>query len=52
MPNHPGGADYIKDNLGTNIAEEFYEAEHTKFARKLFNDLPVRGCMDKAYMEE
>lgn len=48
MPEHPGGADYISDNLGKNINEDFYEAEHTKFARKIFNDLPVRGKMDSS----
>ena len=45
MPEHPGGSDYISDNLGKCINEDFYEAEHTKFARKIFNDLPVRGKM-------
>lgn len=45
MPEHPGGADYIGDLLGKNIDEDFEEAEHTKFARKIFNDLPIRGRM-------
>lgn len=50
MPEHPGGADYISNLLGKNIDEDFEEAEHTKFARKIFNDLPVRGRM-KAFLE-
>jgi hypothetical protein len=45
MPEHPGGADYIGNLLGKNIDDDFEEAEHTKFARKIFNDLPVRGRM-------
>lgn len=50
MPEHPGGADYISNLLGKNIDEDFEEAEHTKFARKIFNDLPVRGRM-KAFLD-
>ena len=42
MPEHPGGADYIGNLLGKNIDDDFEEAEHTKFARKIFNDLPGR----------
>ena len=45
MPEHPGGSDYIGKNLGKSIDEDFEEAEHTKSARKIFNDLPVRGRM-------
>lgn len=48
MPEHPGGADYIGNLLGKCIDEDFEEAEHTKFARKIFNDLPVRGRMKEA----
>lgn len=44
-PEHPGGVDYISDNLGKNINEEFYEADHTKYARKILKDLPIRGKM-------
>lgn len=40
---HPGGPQYLDDNLGTDIFEEFENAEHTKYARKIFNDLPVVG---------
>ena len=47
MPEHPGGPEYIGDNLGTNIEEEFEEAEHTKTARKIFKDLPIVGKMVK-----
>lgn len=45
MPTHPGGADYIENELGTNIDEAFEEAEHTKSARKIFKDLPIVGKM-------
>jgi cytochrome b involved in lipid metabolism len=45
MPTHPGGEDFIKDELGTNIEEKFEEAEHTKAARKIFKSLPVVGRM-------
>ena len=45
IPEHPGGPDYIADLLGKNIDQEFEEAEHTKSARKSFNDLPIRGKM-------
>jgi len=45
MPSHPGGDNLIADELGTNIEEAFEEAEHTKSARKIFNDLPVVGYM-------
>ena len=48
MPEHPGGADYIGNLLGKCIDEDFEEAEHTKFARKIFDDLPVRGRMKHA----
>ena len=52
MPEHPGGPDYISNLLGKNIEEDFEEAEHTKFARKIFNDLPVRGRMKSAKVEK
>lgn len=52
MPEHPGGADYIGKNLGKSIDQDFEEAEHTKFARKLFNDLPVRGRMKQIQNRE
>ena len=45
MPEHPGGGELIANLLGKNIDEEFEEAEHTKTARKLFNDLKVVGRM-------
>lgn len=38
----------MSDNLGKDIVEEFEEAEHTRVARKIFNDLPVRGHMKGA----
>ena len=40
MPEHPGGSSYIENLLGKSIDQDFEEAEHTKFARKIFNDLP------------
>ena len=52
MPEHPGGPDYISNLHGKNIEEDFEEAEHTKFARKIFNDLPVRGRMKSAKVEK
>ena len=45
MPRHPGGEQYLEKNLGKDIDEEFEEAEHTKSARKIFNDLPKVGYM-------
>jgi len=48
MPSHPGGPEYLSDNLGKDIVEEFEEAEHTRVARKIFNSLPVRGHMKGA----
>lgn len=46
MPDHPGGADWINDNLAINIEELFEEHEHTKAARKTLYKLPVVGHMD------
>ena len=43
MPNHPGGADYIENNIGKDIKEEFEEAEHTKSALKTLKSLPIVG---------
>ena len=37
-PEHPGGGEYITDNLGTNIEDLFEEHEHTKAARKTLNE--------------
>ena len=48
MPEHPGGGELIANLLGKNIDEEFEEAEHTKTARKLFNDLKVVGRMESS----
>lgn len=45
METHPGGKDYIENELGTNIDEKFEEAEHTKSAKKIFKDLAVVGKM-------
>ena len=45
MPDHPGGPEYLSKNLGTNIEEEFEDAEHTKSARKTLLKLPVVGTM-------
>ena len=46
MPDHPGGPDYIGNLLGKCIDQDFEDAEHTKFARKIFRDtLPKRGKM-------
>ena len=42
-PEHPGGPEYLLDNLGKDIEEPFEEAEHTKSARKVFKDLPIIG---------
>ena len=47
MPDHPGGPEYISKNLGTNIEEEFEEAEHTKAAKKTLYKLPVVGTMQE-----
>jgi len=35
MPTHPGGEDYILNELGTHIDEAFEEHEHTKSARNI-----------------
>lgn len=43
MPTHPGGLEYIQNELGKNIDEPFEEAEHTKSAKNIFRDLPVVG---------
>jgi len=45
MPDHPGGGELIGNLLGKKIDEDFEEAEHTKTAKKLFNDLKVVGRM-------
>ena len=45
MPQHPGGAEYISDRLGKNIDEDFEDAEHTKSAKNIFNDLPLLGTV-------
>ena len=45
MPDHPGGGELIANLLGKKIDEEFEEAEHTKTAKKLFNDLKIIGRM-------
>lgn len=45
MPDHPGGAEYLENNLGTNIEQEFEDAEHTKAARKTLYKLPVVGVL-------
>ena len=52
MPEHPGGSQYIEDNLGTDIDQEFEDAEHTKFAEKMFNDFEIRGKMASKVAEE
>uniref|UniRef100_A0A7S3MVI9 Fatty acid 2-hydroxylase n=1 Tax=Strombidium inclinatum TaxID=197538 RepID=A0A7S3MVI9_9SPIT len=45
MGTHPGGSEFIENELGTHIDEKFEEAEHTKSARKLFKDIPSLGKM-------
>lgn len=52
MPEHPGGSHYIEDNLGKDIDQEFEDAEHTKFAEKMFNDFEIRGKMASKVAEE
>ena len=52
MPEHPGGSHYIEDNLGKDIDQEFEDAEHTKFAEKMFNDFEVRGKMASLVAKE
>ena len=37
MPTHPGGVELIQPELGKSIDEKFEEAEHTRFAKNLFN---------------
>ena len=44
-PNHPGGEEYLLDRLGTNIEEDFEDAEHTKLARNNLKELPVVGSI-------
>ena len=46
MPDHPGGGELIREHLGKNIESEFEEAEHTKYAQKLLEGLPVVGVID------
>ena len=45
MPEHPGGEEYIFKNLGKCIDEDFEEADHSKKARKILQDLPLVGKM-------
>lgn len=47
-PDHPGGSDYLTDNLGINIEELFEEHEHTKAARKTLYKLPIVGRLGDA----
>lgn len=42
---HPGGSNYLEDNLGKNIEELFKEFEHTNSAKAIFKDLPVVGTL-------
>ena len=42
---HPGGSNYLEDNLGKNIDELFKEFEHTNSAKAIFKDLPVVGAL-------
>jgi cytochrome b involved in lipid metabolism len=42
---HPGGSNYLEDNLGKNIDELFKEFEHTKSAKAIFKDLPIVGIL-------
>lgn len=44
---HPGGPEYLMERLGKNIDEDFYDAEHTKSALRLFKDLPLVGKLVK-----
>ena len=46
MPQHPGGEQYIEDNLGKNIEEAFEDAEHTKSAKNVLLALPVVGHLE------
>ena len=43
LPTHPGGEDLLADELGTDIEEKFEEAEHTRAARKILEDMPKLG---------
>ena len=43
MVTHPGGQEFIENELGTNIDVKFEEAEHTKAAKNIFKDLEVVG---------
>ena len=45
LPTHPGGRELIEPELGTEIDEKFEEAEHTRFAKNLFNQLPRVGYL-------
>ena len=47
MPDHPGGGELIGEHLGKNIEEEFEDAEHTKYAKKLLLGLPKVGTIVK-----
>ena len=42
---HPGGSDLIEELLGKEIDEKFEEAEHTKTARKIFDNFPIVGTL-------
>ena len=48
MPDHPGGGDLIGEHLGKNIEEEFEDAEHTKYAKKLLKEQPQVGTVVKS----
>lgn len=52
MPTHPGGQELIQPELGKNIDEKFEEAEHTRFAKNLFNQLPRVGYIKGADLQE
>jgi len=38
---HPGGPKFIDDHIGQDITEEFYDAEHTKIALRLLNEIKI-----------
>ena len=46
MPQHPGGEQYLEDNLGKNIEEAFEDAEHTKSAKNVLLALPIVGHLE------
>lgn len=43
---HPGGPKLIDDHIGEDVTELFYEAEHTKIALRLLNELKI-GTLSK-----